>query len=46
MIRLNDRVAVNIGPEKEVVGLEVLDASEVLSGLAERKVSLENLVPA
>jgi uncharacterized protein YuzE len=46
MIRLNDRVAINIGPEEQVVGLEVLDASEILTGLAERKVYLENLVPA
>jgi uncharacterized protein YuzE len=46
MIRLNDRVAINIGPEEQVVGLEVLDASEILTGLAERKVHLENLVPA
>ena len=46
VIRLNDRVAVNIGPEEQVVGLEVLDATEILAGLAERKVHLENLVPA
>ena len=46
MIRLNDRVAINIGPEEQVVGLEVLDDSEILTGLGERKVYLENLVPA
>ncbi|NOR83273.1 MAG: DUF2283 domain-containing protein [Ardenticatenales bacterium] len=46
VIRLNDRVAVNIGPEEQVVGLEVLDASETLAGIAEGKVRLENLVPA
>jgi len=46
MIRLNDRVAINIGPEEQVVGLKVLDASEILAGLAERKVHLENLVLA
>jgi uncharacterized protein YuzE len=46
VIRLNDRVAINIGPSEQVVGLEVLDASEILAGLAERKVHLENLVPA
>ena len=44
VIRLNDRVAVNIGPGERVVGIEVLDASEVLEGLPERKVRLENLV--
>ncbi|MBI2913748.1 MAG: DUF2283 domain-containing protein [Chloroflexi bacterium] len=42
-IRLNDQVAVNIGPGEQVVGIEVLDASEVLEGLRERKVHLENL---
>lgn len=41
---LNDRVAVNIGPGEQVVGIEVLDASEVLEGLKERTVHLENLV--
>ncbi len=46
VIRLNDRVAINIGPEEQVVGLEVLDVTEILAGLAERKVHLENLVPA
>ena len=46
VIRLNDRVAVNIGPGEQVVGIEVLDASEVLEGLEERKVYLENLTAA
>lgn len=43
VLRLNDRVAVNIGPGEQVVGIEVLDASEVLEGLRERRVELENL---
>lgn len=46
VIRLNDRVAINIGPAEQVVGIEVLDASQVLSGLKERQVQLENLVIA
>ena len=46
VIRLNDRVAVNIGPGEQVVGIEVLDASEVLTGFTERKIYLENLVAA
>ncbi len=46
VIRLNDRVAVNIGPGEQVVGIEILDASEVLEGLRERKVYLENLTAA
>jgi len=43
VIRLNDRVAVNIGPGERVIGIEVLDASEVLEGMQDRKVRLENL---
>ena len=43
VIRLNDRVAVNIGPGERVIGIEVLDASEVLEGVQDRKVRLENL---
>jgi uncharacterized protein YuzE len=46
VVRLNDRVAVNIGPGEQVVGIEVLDASELLEGLQERKVHLENLTAA
>jgi uncharacterized protein YuzE len=46
VVRLNDRVAVNIGPGEQVVGIEVLDASEVLEGLQDRKVYLENLTAA
>jgi uncharacterized protein YuzE len=46
VVRLNDRVAVNIGPGEQVVGIEVLDASELLEGLRERKVHLENLTAA
>ncbi len=46
VIRLNDRVAINIGPSEQVVGIEILDASQVLSGLKERQVQLENLVAA
>ena len=44
VIRLNDCVAINIGPGKIVVGIEVLDASEILEGVKERKVHLENLM--
>lgn len=44
VLRLNDRVAGNIGPGEQVVGIEVLDASEVLEGMKERTVHLENLV--
>jgi uncharacterized protein YuzE len=43
VIRLNDSVSINIGPNEQVVGIEVLDASEVLSGIKDKKVELENL---
>jgi uncharacterized protein YuzE len=46
VIRLNDQVAVNIGPGEQVVGIEVLDASDLLDGLREGKVHLENLTAA
>ena len=45
VIRLNDRVAVDIGPGERIVAIEVLDASEVVPHLVERGVSLENLRP-
>lgn len=45
VLQINDRVAVNVGPEERVVGIEVLDASQVLD-LTDRVVSLENLVQA
>jgi uncharacterized protein YuzE len=46
VIRLNDQVAVNIGPGEQIVGIEVLDASELLDGLREGKIELENLTAA
>jgi len=46
VIRLNDQVAVDIGPGERIVAIEVLDASELIPQLKERGVSLENLVVA
>ncbi|MFU8772983.1 MAG: DUF2283 domain-containing protein [Anaerolineales bacterium] len=46
VLRLNDRVAINIGPEEQIVGIEILDASEGVAGLTQRQVHLENLVAA
>ena len=43
VIRLNDQVAVDIGPAERVVAIEVLDASELIPGLKDKGVSLENL---
>lgn len=46
VIRLNDQVAVDIGPEERIVAIEILDASELIPGLKEQGVSLENLAVA
>lgn len=46
VIRLNDQVSINIGPHEKIVGIEVLDASDVLSGIKEKKIELENLAIA
>lgn len=46
VIRLNDQVAVDIGPGERIVAIEVLDASELISGLKEEGVFLENLAVA
>jgi len=43
VIRLNDQVAVDIGPGERIVAIEVLDASELIPELKERGVFLENL---
>jgi uncharacterized protein YuzE len=43
VIRLNDQVAIDIGLGERIVAIEVLDASELLPGLKERGVFLENL---
>jgi len=43
VLRLNEQVAVNIGPNEKVVGIEVLDASQLWGGLKKGKVQLENL---
>ncbi len=44
VIRLNESVSINIGPHEQIVGIEVLDASESLPGIKDHKVELENLV--
>ena len=46
VIRLNDQVAINIGPNEKVVGIEVLDTSQLWGGLKEGKVELQNLISA
>ena len=43
VIQLSDQVAVDIGPGERVVAIEVLDASELIPGLKEKGISLENI---
>ena len=43
VIRLNDQVAVDVGPGEQIVAIEVLDANELIPGLKEGKVFVENL---
>jgi len=44
--RLSEEVAINYAPNGRIVGIEILDASEYISGLkTERKIALENLIP-
>jgi len=42
-LRLNEEVALNIGPGETLVGIEILDATEVLGKGQLPKVVLENL---
>jgi uncharacterized protein YuzE len=42
-LRLTDEVSLNIGPGEELVGIEVLDAKEVLGNGAQPTVVLENV---
>lgn len=46
VIRLNDQVAVDIGPAERIVAIEILDASELIPDIKERGISLENLAVA
>jgi len=43
VIRLNDQVAIDIGPGERIVAIEILDASELIPYIKERGISLENL---
>ena len=46
VIQLNDQVAVDIGPGERIVAIEVLDARELIPGIKEQGVFLENLLVA
>ncbi len=42
----SETVALNSAPDGRIVGIEILDASEYVSGLkTDRKIALENLIP-
>ena len=46
-VRLTEDVAIDLGPQEEIVGIEILDASKHLGfDRAQPKVELENLKPA
>lgn len=42
-LRLNDDIALNIGPDETLVGIEIIDAKEVLGKGELPQVVLENL---
>ena len=42
-VRLNEEVALNIGPGEKLVGIEILDAKEVIGGGQLPSVVLENV---
>ena len=43
IVRLNDEVALNIGADEKLVGIEILDAPEVLAAAKTLNLSVENL---
>jgi uncharacterized protein YuzE len=45
-LRLNDEVALNIGPGETLVGVEILDAKRVVGNGEAPEVVLENIVAA
>ena len=45
-VRLNEEIALNIGPGEKLVGIEILDAKEVLGNGQLPQVSLENMTLA
>jgi uncharacterized protein YuzE len=42
-LRLTDEVSLNLGPREELVGIEILDAKEVLGSGAPPALVLENI---
>ena len=42
-LRLSDAIALNLGPEEQLVGIEVLDAKRILGLDDKRHIDLENV---
>jgi len=42
VIHLSDQVSVDIGPGGKVVAIEILDASELIDGLKEKGIEIDN----
>jgi len=42
-VRLNEEIALNIGPDEKLVGIKILDATEVLGQARLPDVTLENI---
>jgi uncharacterized protein YuzE len=46
-MRVNEDIAIDFGPHEEIIGIEILDASQHLNLEKDApKVELENLIPA
>lgn len=43
VIHLSDQVSIDIGPKGKVVAMEILDASELIPGLKNEGIKVENL---
>lgn len=43
VIHLTDQVSIDIGPKGKIVAIEILDASELIYGLKEKGIEIENL---
>ena len=44
-LRLNEEIALNIGQNETLIGIEILDAKEILAGGELPKILLENIRP-
>lgn len=43
MVRLNEDIAMNIGPGEKIIGIEILDAGEILGEGTLPSLTLENV---